>query len=111
MFLLSVKLGTAYIAKRVSSPTTKKALWYFGLLANGITVLLFTLFSFLARNSLNGGLSIVGYIPKGLSGIQQPVFNDPALVSTVLQALPAIFIVSVLEHVAVGKSYGNLIFL
>jgi MFS superfamily sulfate permease-like transporter len=107
--LLILKFGKVYATKRVSSPTTKKVIWYIGLLANGITVLLFTLFSFVFRNPINGKLSIVGYIPKGLSGIQQPVFNDSTLISTVLKALPAVFIVSVLELVAIAKSFGTFI--
>ncbi|KAJ3097579.1 hypothetical protein HDU97_004740 [Phlyctochytrium planicorne] len=97
------------IAFKVISALLTKRHWvfrYIGLLRNGIAVILFTGISFAVRDSAK--LSLVGVVPKGFSDVGKANLSDGNLVNTVFRALPAIVLVSILEHMAVVKSYGRL---
>ncbi|KAJ3324359.1 hypothetical protein HDU76_013439 [Blyttiomyces sp. JEL0837] len=101
-FILLVKYGAQFGAKKYA--------WikYVGLARNGFAVILFTLISYGTRGTLKPSPATVGYVPPGFSGIQGPSLGDAGYIASVLKALPGILIVSVLEHVAVTKSYGRL---
>ncbi|KAI9329229.1 sulfate transporter family-domain-containing protein [Zopfochytrium polystomum] len=99
VFILAIKFGTDYLAK-------KRPLWkYIGLLRNGLAVILFTAISYGVRKNVT--IAIVGTVPRGLSGIPKPDLSINYL-GFVLKAVPAALIVSVLEHIAVAKSYGRI---
>ncbi|KAJ3064580.1 hypothetical protein HDU98_012026 [Podochytrium sp. JEL0797] len=100
-FILLIKYATAYGVKRVPS------LKYVGFLRNAIVLVVYTGVSYALRNNKNVVFSIVKTIPYGLSGIQQPN-TSISFASTVFPAVPAIFIVSLLEHIAVVKTYGRI---
>ncbi|KAJ3073165.1 hypothetical protein HDU98_002137 [Podochytrium sp. JEL0797] len=98
-------LGLKYGCRAAS--TKYPFLKYVNFLRNTIAMVIFTGISYSLRNkSIN--LTIVGTIPYGLSGIVQPNLGDSSLTSSVFQAMPGILILSLLEHVAVSKSYGRL---
>ncbi|KAI9348982.1 sulfate transporter family-domain-containing protein [Zopfochytrium polystomum] len=99
VFILAIKFTCAHLAK-------KWPLFRFvGIMRNGFAVILFTAISYAVHNSIT--ISIVGTVPKGLSGLPQPNLA-PSYLATVLKAVPAAMIVSILEHIAVAKSYGRI---
>ncbi|KAJ3067545.1 hypothetical protein HDU98_009235 [Podochytrium sp. JEL0797] len=100
VFILLLKSGTAYGAKKY--PWLK----YVGFLRNTIVLAIYIGISYGLRNS---GLtfSIVKNIPFGLSSIQQPDLSL-SLAAKVFPAVPGIFLVAVLEHIAVVKTYGRV---
>jgi sodium-independent sulfate anion transporter 11 len=74
--------------------------------ANAITVILFTFISWIINYSKPTPVfKIVGAVPKGLNFTKLPII--PSL-NNVLPAALAIVLVSVLEHVAVVKSFGRI---
>ncbi|KAJ3133814.1 hypothetical protein HK100_004067, partial [Physocladia obscura] len=102
-FILLIKYATDYAVKRRGITWLK----YVGFLRNTIVVIIYTGISYALRNSKTVVFAIVKTIPYGLSGIKSPDFSL-SYAPTVFQALPAIFIVSVLEHIAVVKTYGRV---
>ncbi|KAJ3176156.1 hypothetical protein HK101_010500 [Irineochytrium annulatum] len=99
--ILTIKYATQPFAKR------NIYLRYLNYLRNGIVVILFTAISFALRNHLVPAITIVGTVPIGFQSIPKPNLTSD-YVGSVLRALPAVLIVSILEHVAVTKSYGRL---
>ncbi|KAJ1553159.1 Sulfate permease 2, partial [Cladochytrium tenue] len=100
-FILIVKYATAYLNRGGQRPVWK----YIGLLRNGVAIIIFTGISYAIRN--NNSISIVGTVPVGLSGIPKPDLSGSFL-GNVIRALPSALIVSILEHIAVAKSYGRI---
>ncbi|KAJ3316594.1 hypothetical protein HDV06_003158, partial [Boothiomyces sp. JEL0866] len=83
----------------------KNAIWI-GHSANAITIILFTLISW----GVNANLSkpkfkIVGTVPTGLNYIRVP---DLSHFGSIAPTAISVLLVSVLEHVAVTKSFGRL---
>ncbi|KAJ3308053.1 hypothetical protein HDV04_001842, partial [Boothiomyces sp. JEL0838] len=99
--LIIVRLIGSALVKR----GYKQAIW-FSQAGNAITIILFTFISW----GVNANLSkpkfkIVGSIPKGLNYIQVP---DLSHFSSIAPTAVSVLLVSVLEHVAVTKSFGRL---
>ncbi|KAJ3164749.1 hypothetical protein HK101_000378 [Irineochytrium annulatum] len=99
--ILIIKYGTRPFAKR------NIYLRYLNYLRNGIVVILFTAISFALRNHLVPAITIVGTVPIGFQSIPKPNLSSDYL-GPIFRALPAVLIVSILEQVAVTKSYGRL---
>ncbi|KAK2055542.1 sulfate permease [Colletotrichum caudatum] len=74
-----------------------------------ITVVLYTLVSFLVNRGLEGGdlrFRIAGALPRGLTHVGPPSLS-PRLISALLPDLPTTVVVIVIEHIAIGKSFGR----
>ncbi|KAJ3057928.1 hypothetical protein HDU98_005927, partial [Podochytrium sp. JEL0797] len=100
-FIFAFKYLFAHLAKKTP------ILRYVGFLRNAIVLIVATGVSYSLRDNKNVVFSIVKTIPYGLSGVQQPNLSLP-YASTVFPAIPSIFIVSILEHIAVVKTYGRV---
>ncbi|GKT47495.1 sulfate permease 2 [Colletotrichum spaethianum] len=74
------------------------------------TVVLYTLISFLVNRGLAGEdhkFRITGTLPRGFTHAGPPSLN-PKLISALLPDLPATVIILVIEHIAIGKSFGRI---
>ncbi|KAJ3024136.1 UNVERIFIED_CONTAM: hypothetical protein HDU68_008317 [Siphonaria sp. JEL0065] len=79
---------------------------FVGFLRNTVVLLVYTGVSYAYHDRKDMPFAIVKTIPYGLSGVQGPDLSlDYSL--KVLPAVPTIFIVSLLEHIAVVKMYGR----
>ncbi|KAJ3026320.1 UNVERIFIED_CONTAM: hypothetical protein HDU68_005857 [Siphonaria sp. JEL0065] len=101
------------LLKHISSnPSTNnnnhksQLLKYISVLRNAITILVFTGISYAGKSILSANL--VSQVPFGLSGLIQPKLDSLSFTTTVLKSLPGIVIASLLEHIAVTKTYGRL---
>ncbi|KAI8839337.1 sulfate transporter family-domain-containing protein [Chytriomyces cf. hyalinus JEL632] len=101
ILIFALKFGCAFGAPKLPWLTQ------LGHLRNTIAIAVFTFISFLLRSFPNIEFETVSKVPFGLSGIAVPHFSQLALTSEVLKALPGILVVSLLEHIAVAKSYGR----
>ncbi|KAI9349749.1 sulfate transporter family-domain-containing protein [Obelidium mucronatum] len=99
--ILIVKYSFHAASKKVDS------LKYIGFLCYALALIVFTSISYVVRDNKDIPLSIVKTIPYGLSGIQQANVALP-YASTVFPAIPAVFVVGILEHIAVVKTYGRI---
>ena len=100
LVIVLIKYSSRYLEKRVHP-----GFRYLGLLRNGFAVVFFTLISYLVRDKVT--VSLTGFVPSGLAGISQPDFSS-SFITSVLKSVPAVLIVSVLEHIAVSKSFGRV---
>ncbi|KAK6220157.1 sulfate permease 2 [Colletotrichum tabaci] len=74
------------------------------------TILLYTLVSFLVNRGLADGehrFRVTGTLPRGFTHAGPPSLS-PKLVSALLPDLPATVIILVIEHIAIGKSFGRI---
>jgi sodium-independent sulfate anion transporter 11 len=99
--LILFRLITRFFIKRGYS-------WFswVGQSSNAIVIVLFTIISY----SINSGkktplFRIVGNVPQGLNYFKVP---ELANMQNILSASAAVVLVSVLEHVAISKSFGRL---
>ncbi|KAJ3094991.1 hypothetical protein HDU96_001377 [Phlyctochytrium bullatum] len=102
-FIIAFKYTTRYFSRQPG----KKWVFYLGLLRNGIAVVLFTAISYAVRDKVEG-IAIVGTVPTGFSDVGKASLTDDSIVSAAIRAVPGVVIVSILEHIAVVKSYGRL---
>ncbi|KAJ3241197.1 hypothetical protein HDU81_001595 [Chytriomyces hyalinus] len=101
VLIFALKFGCAFGAQKLPWLTQ------LGYLRNTIAIAVFTFISFLLRSFPNVEFETVSNVPFGLSGIAFPDFSQLALTAEVLRTLPGILVVSLLEHIAVAKSYGR----
>ncbi|KAJ3274157.1 Sulfate permease 2 [Terramyces sp. JEL0728] len=99
--IIIFRLATYFLVQRGH----KWAIWI-GQAANAVAIILFTLVSYGVNANLSKSkFKIVGTVPTGLNYIHVPNLNQfGSLASTAVSVL----LVSVLEHVAVTKSFGRL---
>ncbi|TDZ37390.1 Sulfate permease 2 [Colletotrichum spinosum] len=74
------------------------------------TVLLYTLISFLVNRGLGDNehkFRVTGTVPRGFTHAGTPSLH-PKLISALLPDLPATVIILVIEHIAIGKSFGRM---
>ncbi|KAI9340487.1 sulfate transporter family-domain-containing protein, partial [Obelidium mucronatum] len=100
-FIVVIKFTFAHLAKK------RDVLKYIGFLRNAIVLIVYTGVSYALRDRKDIPFSIVKSIPYGLSDVQHPNLELP-YAKTIFPALPSIFIVSILEHIAVVKTYGRV---
>ncbi|KAK8879747.1 Sulfate permease 2 [Apiospora arundinis] len=75
-----------------------------------VTILLFTLVSFLVNRKVpfeESKFRILGQLPRGFIHSGPPSF-DPKLVLAILPQMPPTVIILLIEHIAIGKSFGRL---
>ncbi|KAI8967034.1 sulfate transporter family-domain-containing protein [Mycotypha africana] len=91
-----------------NSPFSKRMLFLFGIMRNGLIVIICTFICFMViRNKEDIGLSIIKSVPAGLDAIGIPRFHIE-VVREASSVIPSIILISVLEHVSVGKSFGRI---
>ncbi|KAJ3146259.1 hypothetical protein HDU89_006400 [Geranomyces variabilis] len=101
VFLLIFKFGCRALTNR----GYRWARWV-GISRNALVVILFTAISYGVNHGLaKSRFKIVGDVPKGFGSLQVP---DARHIRGAVPASITVLIVSVLEHVAVVKSYGRL---
>jgi solute carrier family 26 (sodium-independent sulfate anion transporter), member 11 len=80
---------------------------YLAILKYVVTLIVFTSLSYFFNPIVKDSLSIVGYIPSGLKGLPTiPTLENISLLDHIFQSVPAILTLSILQHVAVTKSFG-----
>ncbi|KAI9049254.1 hypothetical protein LZ554_007101 [Drepanopeziza brunnea f. sp. 'monogermtubi'] len=82
-----------------------KVVWVVSIGRNAITILLFTIISFVANRNIQTPIfALTGKIPAGLLPPRAP---DMALVGRVFSPSLAVFLAAALEHMAIAKSFGR----
>ncbi|RYP56307.1 hypothetical protein DL769_009938 [Monosporascus sp. CRB-8-3] len=74
------------------------------------TIVLYILISFLVNRNMpleDTPFRILGNLPTGFSRAGAPTLN-PKLMSALLPELPATVVILILEHIAIGKSFGRI---
>ncbi|KAJ3070515.1 hypothetical protein HDU99_002660, partial [Rhizoclosmatium hyalinum] len=99
--ILTIKYSTRWGQKRYPW------LRFVGYLRNAIVLISATGISYALRDNKNVVFNIVKTIPYGLSDVRQPN-TSLSYASFILPAIPSVFIVSILEHIAVVKTYGRV---
>ncbi|KAI9327226.1 sulfate transporter N-terminal domain with GLY motif-domain-containing protein [Obelidium mucronatum] len=105
-----ISLGVILVLKSLSRRSNKMAIpfmKYVGFLRNTIVIAVFTAISFLLRDLIEDNLSLVKVVPSGLAKIVQPDLSSSKYTEYVFKAMPGVLIVSLLEHIAVSKTYGR----
>ncbi|KAK7943292.1 sulfate permease [Apiospora aurea] len=75
-----------------------------------VTILLFTFVSFLVHRKVpveDSKFKILGPLPRGFIRTGPPSF-DPKLITATLPQLPTTVIILLIEHIAIGKSFGRI---
>ena len=75
-----------------------------------VTILLYILVAFLVNRDLpleESRFRLLGHIPRGFTHAGAPRL-DGTLVSAILPDLPATVIILIIEHIAIGKSFGRI---
>ncbi|KAJ3046549.1 hypothetical protein HDU99_009752, partial [Rhizoclosmatium hyalinum] len=98
---MSIKYATQHFAKRYP------LLRFVGYLRNAIVLIIATGISYSLRDDKSVPFNMVKTIPYGLTNIQQANLST-SYAALLFPAVPAVFIVSILEHIAVVKTYGRL---
>ncbi|ORY49163.1 sulfate permease [Rhizoclosmatium globosum] len=91
----------------VFSMVTILTIKFVGYLRNAIVLITTTGISYALKDNKNVVFTIVKTIPYGLSDVRQPN-TSLSYASFILPAIPSVFIVSILEHIAVVKTYGRV---
>lgn len=82
-----------------------KAVWILSIGRNAITILLFTVISYVLNKDIETPIfDLTGKIPAGLLPPKAP---DMALIGKVFQPSLAVFLAAALEHIAIAKSFGR----
>ncbi|KAJ3078793.1 hypothetical protein HDU99_000379 [Rhizoclosmatium hyalinum] len=101
--ILFLKYATAYGVK-------KGYTWlkYIGFLRNAIVLGVYIGVAYALKDNKSVPIALVKDIPSGLSGVRGPSFDLNFASSKVFPAIPGVFLVAVLEHIAVTKTYGRI---
>ncbi|KAK1593845.1 sulfate permease [Colletotrichum navitas] len=92
-----------------AQPRRRRAWEMLGSLRMTFTIVLYTLVSFLVNRGLESKdlrFRVTGTLPRGLTHAGPPSL-DPKLVSALLPDLPTTVVIIVIEHIAIGKSFGR----
>ncbi|OLN81025.1 Sulfate permease 2-like protein 3 [Colletotrichum chlorophyti] len=108
VLLSSIKWYCEHMAK--TQPKRRRMWEMLCSLRMTFTILLYTLVSFLVNRGLGDGghrFRITGTLPRGFTHAGPPSL-DPKLITALLPDLPATVIILVIEHIAIGKSFGRI---
>lgn len=106
VFLYAIRFACGrYTAK---SPALRKAVFLFGIMRNGLIVIVGTFISFMiCRGRATSPISVIQSVPAGFDAM-----GIPTLRFDVLQEaggiLPSIVLILILEHISVAKSFGRI---
>ncbi|CAO3599115.1 unnamed protein product [Absidia cylindrospora] len=107
--LYLVRFGCQYLSSRKGLPgRLQKGVFYFGIMRNGLVVIVGTLISFgINRQSETSLISIIKDVPAGFDALAVPMLDSRILAAS-SAVLPSIIIIMILEHVSVAKSFGRV---
>jgi sodium-independent sulfate anion transporter 11 len=106
VFLYGIKYACGRISCR--SPKLQKAVFLFGIMRNGIIVIVGTLICFLINISTGDSpVSIIRSVPAGFDSMGIPNF-DFNIIRQSGSLVPSIVLILVLEHISVAKSFGRI---
>ncbi|KAI5927540.1 sulfate permease [Camillea tinctor] len=108
LLLMFIKYSCEYMKQR--QPHRSKLWTTISSLRFTFTILLFTLISFLANKDAPPGqphFRILGKLPVGFTHMGVPSL-EPKLIAAILPQLPATVIILIVEHIAIGKSFGRI---
>jgi sodium-independent sulfate anion transporter 11 len=102
-------MGCHYLStRRTLSYPLQKSVFYFGILRNGLLVVLATVLSFaINRGRDTSVISIIRSVPEGFDAMAIPYLDSRILAAT-SSILPSIVIIMVLEHISVAKAFGRV---
>jgi len=109
-FLYGIRMTCDYLARKY--PRRARVFFFISVLRNAFTVLILTLASWLyvrhrVTKSGKTPIKILGHVPRGFQHVGSPHI-DRKLVSALASELPVATIILLLEHIAIGKSFGRL---
>lgn len=106
IFLYSVRfLCGRYTCK---SPALQKAVFLFGIMRNGLIVIVGTFISFMiSRGKPTSPISVIQSVPAGFDAMGVPTLHFDIL-SEAGGILPSIVLILILEHISVAKSFGRI---
>ncbi|KAF6832248.1 sulfate permease 2 [Colletotrichum musicola] len=110
LLLALIKWFCERMARGAGKPQPKRMWEMMCSLRMTFTILLYTLISFLVNRGLEDGeyrFRITGTLPRGFTHAGPPSLS-PKLISALLPDLPATVIILVIEHIAIGKSFGRI---
>lgn len=94
------------LATRAATARGHKWFIWVGYSANAITLIVFTLISWLLyRNVKTIPIRIVGSVPKGLNYLKVP---DTSVFGNLLSPAITVVVVGIIEHIAMVKAFGRL---
>ncbi|KAK6850916.1 sulfate transporter family-domain-containing protein [Apiospora arundinis] len=108
--LPQTRLDAAIGVSGLRDPRRERMWNMFCSLRLSVTILLFTLVSFLVNRKVpfnESKFRILGQLPRGFIHSGPPSF-DPKLVLAILPQMPPTVIILLIEHIAIGKSFGRL---
>ncbi|KAG8886508.1 hypothetical protein FRB97_003019 [Tulasnella sp. 331] len=109
-FLYLIQHGTKYLGHRY--PKYARTFFFIGTARNGFVIVILTLASYLychprVDKKGNYPIAILKTVPKGFQDVG--VFAiDRDLTSAIASELPVATIIMLLEHIAIGKSFGRI---
>ncbi|KAF6825638.1 sulfate permease 2 [Colletotrichum plurivorum] len=110
LLLALIKWFCERLARGARKPQRKRMWEMMCSLRMTFTILLYTLISFLVNRGLEDGehrFRITGTLPRGFTHAGPPSLSLK-LISALLPDLPATVIILVIEHIAIGKSFGRI---
>jgi sodium-independent sulfate anion transporter 11 len=99
-----------YICGRFAckSPILQKAVFLFGIMRNGLIVIVGTFISFLiTRGRSKSPISIIQSVPAGFDAMAVPSLHVDIL-QEAGGVLPSIVLILILEHISVAKAFGRI---
>ncbi|KAF7727682.1 hypothetical protein EC973_007237 [Apophysomyces ossiformis] len=106
IFLYGIRFACGLLTTRV--PRFHRSIFYFGIMRNGLIVLIGTIVSFLINiGRTKSPVQVIETVPAGFDAMGVPSLNF-GILQDASSALPPIVIILILEHVSVAKSFGRM---
>ncbi|KAI9245331.1 sulfate transporter family-domain-containing protein, partial [Phascolomyces articulosus] len=106
VLLYSIRYGCNRLSTRLEK--FRKAVFYFGIMRNGMIVFLGTLISFLISiGRTTTPIRVIATVPAGFDAMAIPGLNFQ-VVRAASGSLPSMILILILEHVSVAKSFGRV---
>ncbi|KAG0171014.1 hypothetical protein DFQ28_001383 [Apophysomyces sp. BC1034] len=106
ILLYGIRFACAALTKRVER--FHRFIFYFGIMRNGLIVLIGTIASFLLNlGKTKSPVEVIETVPAGFDAMGVPSLNL-GILRDASNALPPIVIILILEHVSVAKSFGRI---
>ncbi|KAE9964397.1 hypothetical protein EG328_010485 [Venturia inaequalis] len=105
--LYAIKFTCEWASKKW--PARSKLFFFMSCLRTVFILLLFTLISFIVnhKDRQKPKFSLIGYVPSGFRDAALPKMDMP-LIKALAPSLPTTFIVLVIEHISIAKSFGRI---
>ncbi|KAI9492894.1 sulfate transporter family-domain-containing protein [Zychaea mexicana] len=108
VLLYLIRFGCGRLNARLANNKSRKAVFYFGIMRNGLIVFLGTLISFLISiGRATTPIRVIAAVPAGFDAMGVPGLNFE-VIRVASGSLPSIILILILEHVSVAKSFGRV---